>query len=120
MSRGYSPAGLIVSNMLSALEPRFGFSSRKFFGGQTMLRRKVETKDQASLGQQDRHQNLIGAMVASNKARGKRVLLVDDIVTTGSSLLESARALTEGGAEVIGFLTFAETILRKNAKSVTR
>jgi predicted amidophosphoribosyltransferase len=106
--------------MLSALEPRFGFSSRKFFGGQTMLRRKVETKDQASLGQQDRHQNLIGAMVASNKARGKRVMLVDDIVTTGSSLLESARALTEGGAEVIGFLTFAETILRKNAKSVTR
>ncbi|MEO0024965.1 MAG: hypothetical protein RL196_1406 [Actinomycetota bacterium] len=120
MSRGYSPAGLIVSNLLKALEPRFGFSSRKFFSGERLLRRKVETKDQASLGQQDRLRNLQETMVASKKAIGKRVLLVDDIVTTGSSLLESARALTEGGAEVLGFLTFAETILRKNAKSVTR
>jgi predicted amidophosphoribosyltransferase len=119
MSRGYSPAGLIVSNLLNALEPRFGLSSCIFFSGERLLRRKVETKDQASLGQQDRLQNLQETMLASKKAMGKRVLLVDDIVTTGSSLFESARALTAGGAEVLGFLTFAETILRKNVNSVT-
>lgn len=117
--RGYSPAGLIVRQLVGLLEPRFGFSPRNYFGGQTLLRRVVESKDQAGLTQQDRLQNLHETMQSSKRAAGKRVILVDDIVTTGSSLLESARALTAAGAQVIGFLTFAETILRKIAKTHT-
>ena len=44
--------------------------------------------------------------------QGKRVLLVDDIVTTGSSLVEAARAIRAAGAQVVGFATLAETILK--------
>ena len=68
--------------------------------------------DQAGLDQEARAENLVGAMKASVALGGKRVLLVDDIVTTGSSLVEAARAASVAGAEVVGFATLAETILK--------
>ena len=37
------------------------------------------------------------------------VLLIDDIVTTGATLIEAAKTLTLAGYRVHGFLTFAET-----------
>jgi ComF family protein len=68
--------------------------------------------DQAGLDQESRAENLVGAMKASVALSGKRVLLVDDIVTTGSSLVEAARAASVVGAQVVGFATLAETILK--------
>jgi predicted amidophosphoribosyltransferase len=40
---------------------------------------------------------------------GFSAVLIDDVITTGSSLREAARCLTEAGIKVQGFLTFAET-----------
>lgn len=68
--------------------------------------------DQAGLDQEARSENLVGAMKASVALGGRRVLLVDDIVTTGSSLAEAARAASVVGAQVVGFATLAETILK--------
>lgn len=70
------------------------------------------TEDQASLDVQGRAGNLVEAMQASELLSGRRVLLVDDIVTTGASLIEAARAVQAVGGEAVGFFTIAETILR--------
>jgi len=42
------------------------------------------------------------------------VVLVDDVVTTGASLREAARAMAAAGNQVVGFVTIAETILRND------
>jgi predicted amidophosphoribosyltransferase len=40
---------------------------------------------------------------------GFSAVLIDDVITTGSTLREASRCLTEAGVTVQGFLTFAET-----------
>jgi predicted amidophosphoribosyltransferase len=73
--------------------------------------------DQSGLPVELRQSNLSGSMQASRVVSGQRVILLDDVVTTGATLLEAARAIDEAGGEVIGFLTFSETILKTQAKS---
>jgi predicted amidophosphoribosyltransferase len=68
--------------------------------------------DQAALSIADRQTNLTGSMAASLRLEGKRVLLVDDIVTTGATLFEASRAVSAAGGSVAGFVTLAETLRR--------
>lgn len=63
------------------------------------LTRRVS--DQAGLGRDERRANVSGAMRAIG-ARGRRFVLVDDVVTTGATLTEAARAVTEAGGRVVG------------------
>ena len=79
------------------------------------LRIRSDVADQASLDHDGRLSNLAGAMSASDWFRGRSILLVDDIVTTGATLGEAARAISSAGGEVVGFCTIAETILRNQA-----
>jgi predicted amidophosphoribosyltransferase len=44
------------------------------------------------------------------------VLLLDDVVTTGATLLEARRAIEAAGIPVVGFATFAETPSLRDAK----
>ncbi len=67
--------------------------------------------DQRSLSAAERVANLKFTM-KSPKGQGK-LILVDDVVTTGASLLEGRRALIDAGFSVIGFATIAETLLQK-------
>jgi predicted amidophosphoribosyltransferase len=48
-------------------------------------------------------------MRATRRLSGRRFLLLDDVVTTGSTLVEAARALRSAGAEVVGCVTLAYT-----------
>jgi ComF family protein len=101
--RGFVPAQVIANRLARTL------------GLQTTSKSLWLTRtanDQAGLDQEARAENLVGAMKASIALSGKRVLLVDDIVTTGSSMIEAARAASVVGAEVVGFVTLAETILK--------
>lgn len=67
-------------------------------------------RDQSALGVEARWNNLAGALVVpGNPERLGRVLLVDDLVTTGATLNEAARALRYAGIEVIGAVTAAIT-----------
>jgi predicted amidophosphoribosyltransferase len=66
------------------------------------------TADQRGLDRAARRSNVAHALVARG-AEGRRVVVIDDVVTTGATLEEAFRALRSGGAEVIGAATIAAT-----------
>jgi ComF family protein len=73
-----------------------------------LLRKIRRTKDQTKLDPVEREENMRGAFGAdSDMLTGKRILLVDDVVTTGATLREARRALNESGAEAVLALTVA-------------
>lgn len=64
---------------------------------------------QKGLDREARALNLAGTMGVRGDLRGVSVLLVDDVVTTGSTILEAARALRAVGATVVGAAVVAAT-----------
>lgn len=85
-----------------ALQKRTGYP---FMDG---LRRRRHTSQQAELDRKDRLKNLAGAFALSRSARrrhifeGRRILLVDDVLTTGATVHECASVLKEeGGASMV-------------------
>ena len=72
-----------------------------------VLIRKKKTKDQTHLSLEERERNVRGAFVVRSNSllRGKRVILVDDVMTTGATLKECARVLTDAGADEVTGVT---------------
>lgn len=68
--------------------------------------------DQVRLGREARFANVASGMAARRPLAGARVLLVDDVVTTGATLGEAARAVRAAGGAVVGAATVAATVLR--------
>lgn len=80
-----------------------------------LLAQARRVQDQARLSAADRQQNLTGSFVvrAGRQARlapGAAVVILDDVVTTGSSLAEAARAFRAAGVPVVGAATVAATV----------
>jgi predicted amidophosphoribosyltransferase len=73
-----------------------------------LLRHTRRTADQRGLDHARRRDNVAGSLRARDAA-GLRVLVLDDVVTTGATLAEAARALRASGAEVVGAVTIAAT-----------
>ncbi|MBK4346403.1 ComF family protein [Lacisediminihabitans changchengi] len=94
--RGYDPVRLLLR--------------RARLGRPASLLRTAERRvDQKRLGREARAENLAGSLRVSRDIRGRRLVLVDDVVTTGASLAEAARVLRAAGAEVVGAATLAYT-----------
>lgn len=66
-------------------------------------------RDQRELPAAARVENVRGAMGARARGHGAPVVLVDDVVTTGATLDEAARALAAAGFEVVGAVALAAT-----------
>ncbi|MDW4573335.1 phosphoribosyltransferase family protein [Microbacterium sp. M3] len=73
-----------------------------------LLRQARRTADQRGLDRDARRRNVARSLVARD-ARGLRVVVIDDVVTTGASLAEAVRALREAGVDVVAAVTFAAT-----------
>jgi len=82
------------------------------------LRRSRYTKPQASLPESARNENLRNSFRVRNahQVAGKRVLLIDDVFTTGATLRAAAGALKAAGATQVSALTLAR-VDRRNVDS---
>lgn len=98
--RGFVPAELIAKQVARL------WKLANHPGGLRFIR---SVRDQSALRIIERQTNLFESMAASRSFSGKRVLLVDDIITTGSTLFEATRAIEVAGGSVVAFVTLAET-----------
>jgi len=74
------------------------------------LRRIKDTPPQSLLKRDERKKNVRNAFkVSGNALKGKKVILVDDIATTGTTLNECAKALKRCGAKEVICLVLART-----------
>ena len=98
--RGYAPVELLLKQAGLRSEPA--------------LRARRQASDQVGLSADSRRENRMGWLEPRGIRAGQRVLLVDDILTTGATLLEARRALVGAGVVVVGAAVLARTPLRSS------
>ncbi len=99
-SRGYDQGRLLAQGLASEL----GIPEIQ------LLRKILDAKPQSTIhGEAHRRANVLGAYVVRNEKslKGKRILLVDDVLTTGSTASECARTLKTAGADTVYLVTVA-------------
>lgn len=78
-----------------------------------LLLRIRDTAPQEQLSRAERERNIRGAFMAAPESaallNGKRLVLIDDVMTSGASINEAAAALKQGGAAWVTGLVFART-----------
>lgn len=86
------------------------------------LRRTRYTKPQAGLKEASRRENLKGSFRVrkAEQIAGKRVLLIDDVFTTGATLRAAAAELKAAGAVHVSALTLARVDRRNFSSPVQR
>lgn len=82
----------------------------------TLLQKVLTTRPQKELTRIERTGNLLGAFDIREEIDGMRILLVDDVMTTGATLHECAKMLAIGGASEITALVFAATVMKNEQK----
>lgn len=74
-----------------------------------LLKRRHNTKAQSGLSRRARLRNLVGAFEARGDLSGQSVALVDDVLTTGATVLAASKALRRAGAEKVVVWVCART-----------
>lgn len=80
--------------------------------GRRVVRRRVATQPQTELDAREREANVEAAFVVSNpeRVRGRRVLLIDDVTTTGATARACASALLDAGAASVECLALLRAL----------
>ena len=101
--RGFNQAALLARRLGASLNLPVGY---------TVLRRRRWTEPQIGLSLSQRAENVRGAFAVSESAvvRGRGVLLVDDVFTTGETVDQCVRELKRAGAREVAVLTVARTV----------
>ncbi len=85
------------------------------------IMRTRDTPSQVGLSGEARRRNVAGAFTASTEVvAGRKVLIVDDVMTTGSTMETSAGALREAGADAVYCLTLGRFALRAGLHNLHR
>lgn len=103
-TRRYNQAALIAQGL--------GALSGKPVTPDLLIRRRA-TQKQGHLGRLARQRNVAGAFALHPRAgdlSGQRILLIDDVITTGATITNCARVLRKGGAEKVNILAVARVI----------
>ena len=101
--RGYNQSALIAKNFAERDSKNFRFAPK-------LLLKKKNTRSQVELkDRQARLDNLHGAFAVADKKkiRGKIIILIDDVTTTGTTLAECAHVLKSAGARRVISLAVA-------------
>lgn len=98
-SRGFDQAEALAKRLAAQ-------SGRPFVGA---LRRVRNTRTQTRLNARQRQDNMRGAFESVGPVSG-RLVLVDDVLTTGATAAECAAVLTAAGAQSVTVLTFAQAV----------
>jgi ComF family protein len=94
--RGYNQAELIAR----ALSRQLGLPYRSLLG-------RLGADHQIGRGRHERLDQVRGRFYATRQLAGQRLLLIDDVLTTGATLAECSRVLTEAGAGAVWAATVA-------------
>ncbi len=100
--RGYNQASLIARPLAWQIGKPFRPGA---------LSRVVATRSQVGLNREQRRANVRQAFRAAPDVAQKRVLLVDDVATTGATMDAAARALRQTGAVAVIAITVARALL---------
>jgi predicted amidophosphoribosyltransferase len=95
VQRGYHPLKILSCQLGIPLSP--------------LLRSRRHRADQTGLSRHLRYTNMHGSFVATRNLAGVDIVLLDDVITTGATLREAARALHVAGANVVGAAVLAAT-----------
>ncbi|MGN0771592.1 MAG: ComF family protein [Christensenellales bacterium] len=100
--RGYNQSRLVAKRLAELLKIEFAGDS---------LVKTVDNVEQARLSGKAREDNVKGVYKVTDNAKfaGKRVLVVDDVLTTGATMSETASVLYKAGAERVEGLTICST-----------
>lgn len=109
LERGYNQAQLLA-------KPFAEFFRLPLY--EDMLFKIKETKRQSRVDISERYTNVQGAFKASDKAKDKRILLFDDILTTGGTLAACSGALKLAGAKNIVGVTLSVTKRHENILNI--
>jgi len=102
--RGFNQALLLAKE----LSRRTGIPYRKH-----LLEKMEPTVPQVILSGREREKGVKGAFhLGKGEMQGKRILLVDDVYTTGATVNECARVLLAGGVQRVDVLTLVHAVLR--------
>ena len=101
LERGFNQAELLASR----LSERSGIPLQN-----DGLRRARETQSQVGLDEQQRKHNVAEAFQASDGLAGRRILLVDDVCTSGATLIACAQVLRRTGAVAVSAITVSTSL----------
>jgi ComF family protein len=83
-----------------------------------LVSRRKNTRQQVGLSGEARRRNVAGAFQTSpdisSRLRGRRAIVIDDVITTGSTVKAVTRALKSGGVERVDVLSFARVVTGKS------
>ena len=99
--RGYNQSALIARNLARMLNIDYK---------DNVLVKIKDNKPQSEMGQDKRKSNVKGVYIIKNneKINQKKILLIDDIFTTGNTVNECAKILIENSANNVGIFTIAK------------
>ncbi|GAA1446538.1 ComF family protein [Leifsonia poae] len=119
--------GLVV--LVTIPSTRAAFRRRGYHPTELLLRRARlptaqrlrlvrKSADQAGLSVADRARNRSGSFSAPRRLAGSDCIVVDDIVTSGATVREAARAVEAAGGVVVGIAVVAHTALRRRRRGL--